>query len=112
RVHATQVGSLDALGLDVRVAHVVGHSSPLVADFTLRCHFKSLRKAGTFSTGRWESQARVAPCLSCSASRSPLSPSAVTWVATDGTSLSRRTLARYRRLPVPVWRGRSSTDAR
>ena len=37
-VHPLQVGPLDALGLDVRVANSVGHLSLLAANFTLRWH--------------------------------------------------------------------------
>ena len=37
-VHPLQVGPLDALGLDVRVADCVGHLSLLAANLTLRWH--------------------------------------------------------------------------
>jgi hypothetical protein len=37
-VHSVQVGPLDALGLDVRVADSVGNLSLLAANFTLRWH--------------------------------------------------------------------------
>jgi hypothetical protein len=37
-VHPLQVGPLQALGLDVRVAHSVGDLSLLTANFTLRWH--------------------------------------------------------------------------
>ena len=71
-MHAAQVGALDALRLDVRVADVVSDPALLAADFAVRCHFNSLRKARTFSTGRCKSQARAraadrAASCSCSA---------------------------------------------
>jgi hypothetical protein len=37
-VHALQVGALDALGLDVRVANSIGNLALLAANFTLRWH--------------------------------------------------------------------------
>jgi hypothetical protein len=37
-VHALQVGTLQAFGLDVRVANVVGHDSLFSANCTLRRH--------------------------------------------------------------------------
>jgi len=36
--HPLQIGALDALGLDVRVADSVSHLSLLAANFTLRWH--------------------------------------------------------------------------
>ena len=60
-VHTAQVRALDALRLDVRVADVVSDPALLAADFAVRCHFNSLRKARTFSTGRWNSQASARP---------------------------------------------------
>jgi hypothetical protein len=37
-VDPLKIGSLDALGLDVRVANSVGHLSSLATNFTLRWH--------------------------------------------------------------------------
>jgi hypothetical protein len=37
-VHPLEVGPLDALGFDVRVANSVGHLSLFTANFTLRWH--------------------------------------------------------------------------
>jgi hypothetical protein len=37
-MHPLQVGPLEALGLDIRVANSVGHLSLFTANFTLRWH--------------------------------------------------------------------------
>lgn len=37
-VHPVQIGTLDALGLDVRVADSISHLAFLAANFTLRWH--------------------------------------------------------------------------
>jgi hypothetical protein len=59
-VNAAQVGALDTLGLDVRVADVVSDPTLLPAHGTLRWH-NFLRKARTFSIHQWIAQVSESP---------------------------------------------------